>query len=488
MDSFDAVVIGSGYGGSVVAARLGEAGLRVRMLERGLRHAPGGFQQSDDLKVVSQVVDVVVTSGNIAYRTGKIVGGASVPMDGAHFRIPTKSFAATDENGRRYWPEVFSRAVLDPYYAKVEAMLHIRQLGWHEISKAGGMFGKVLKMAGASAERARLNYRDCLHCGFCAQGCIYQKKVTMLHSYIPLAEAHGVEIVPEANVHHLEPTTGGAGGTGGYRVSYTERGESRQVDATRVIVAGGGIHSAALLLRSRPYLTALGAHVGEHFNNNGEHPFIGILPPDFAGIAGYDCFKGMDNAGLMSFHWYDSDGITLHPGGGIEPSAFAANLASATNPALPAQTWGLPYKRFVASAYPHRVIAFSALGLAPGHTAITINADGNADAAPRDRVAYDAYLDRLEAIVQGIADKSGVTIVPTVSREYAGTTSTHLLSACRMADTAADGVIDADCQTFGHENLYVCDASALPYAIAVNPALTIAALAERTAERIIERG
>jgi cholesterol oxidase len=70
----------------------------------------------------------------------------------------------------------------------------------------------------------------------------------------------------------------------------------------------------------------------------------------------------------------------------------------------------------------------------------------------------------------------------------AGMTSAHLLASCRMAESVDDGVVDADCQVFGYENLYVCDASAIPYALAVNPALSIAAIAERVADRIIERG
>jgi choline dehydrogenase-like flavoprotein len=81
-----------------------------------------------------------------------------------------------------------------------------------------------------------------------------------------------------------------------------------------------------------------------------------------------------------------------------------------------------------------------------------------------------------------------VTLVPTVSRELAGMTSAHLLSSCRMAERAEDGVVDADCQVFGHENMYVCDASAVPFALGVNPALNISALAEKTAEEIVRRG
>ena len=106
----DVVIIGSGYGGSITAARLAEAGMSVVVLERGPRMTAAQLRQSDDLKYLQSVIELVVTSTNIGFRTGAMVGGASVPMDGAHFRIPARSYEATDAAGRRYWPAVYDKA------------------------------------------------------------------------------------------------------------------------------------------------------------------------------------------------------------------------------------------------------------------------------------------------------------------------------------------------------------------------------------------
>lgn len=481
MEKRDVVIVGSGYGGSIPAARLAQAGMRVTVLERGERLTTGDLRQSDDLRYIRRIVDMVISSENILYRSGKLVGGASIPMDGACFRMPQKSFDVTDATGRPYWPEGHSRAALDPYYERVEAMLRVRQFAWTEIPRTGGLFAKMLSQAGASCERARLNYGNCLHCGFCAQGCVFDNKVTLLHSYIPLAESLGAEFLPGATVGSLEPSGSG------YIVRYVKDGAAQEIYGTHVIVGGGGIHTPGVLLRSTKALPNLSRHVGKHFNVNGDYPYVGILPPEFDDLSRYACFKGMENPGMMSFHWFESDGITFHPGGGLEPSLFAASLEASNTPPLPQRSWGMDFKRFVESVYPHRIIAFTALGLVDGHAAV-IERSGGTNVVSQSRGALDAYLDRVERIVADIARRSGVTIVPALPRKLVGMGATHLLSSCRMADSAENGVVDPNGQVFGYENLWICDASALPYALGVNPALTISAMAERTADAIIAKG
>lgn len=477
----DAVIIGSGYGGTIPATRLAEAGMRrVVVLERGRRMSTSDLRQSDALEYQTAVVDLVVSSQNIAFRTGKLVGGASIAMDGAMFRVPRRSFDRRDAMGRRNWPDRYTPEAMAPYYARVEAMFRVRHFPWREIPKAGGMFAKMLSRAGASCDRARMNYGDCLQCGFCAQGCIYNKKNTLLHTYIPLAERAGAVFRAGCEVKTLERT--GAQWT----VNFLEGGEMKSIVADIVFVAGGGLHTPATLLRSRAAgLTGLSAHVGEHFNHNGELQFFGVLPAGFDDLDRYKCYAGMDNAGLMTWNWFESDDFTLHPGGGIEPTVFAAAVQSSDDPRLPRKAWGMEFKRWVESVYPHRVFGFSSLGLSDSHHAITLKADGSPDIVARPRESYDRYLDRLEARVQEVARATGVAIIPGYPRRYSGMTSAHLLAGCRMSERAEDGVVDPFGQVWGQPNLYVCDASALPYALGVNPALTISAVAERVVDGII---
>ena len=60
----------------------------------------------------------------------------------------------------------------------------------------------------------------------------------------------------------------------------------------------------------------------------------------------------------------------------------------------------------------------------------------------------------------------------------------HHCGTTRMAETAATGVVNADCEVFGVQGLYVCGSSVFPTAGYANPTLTIVALAIRLADRL----
>src|ERR1700677_4349351 len=131
-DRFDAVVVGSGFGGSINALRLAQAGQSVAVLERGKRYSPATFprdvrdvdslfwryphhQQSQglyDLRFFSGL-GAVVASG---------VGGGSLIYANIHIRPDATVF----DNPR--WPRAINRHSLDPYYHRVSEDLQISPL------------------------------------------------------------------------------------------------------------------------------------------------------------------------------------------------------------------------------------------------------------------------------------------------------------------------------------------------------------------------
>jgi len=60
----------------------------------------------------------------------------------------------------------------------------------------------------------------------------------------------------------------------------------------------------------------------------------------------------------------------------------------------------------------------------------------------------------------------------------------HLLGGCRMGGNPDDSVVNSDCRTHDVKNLFICDGSVFPSSTAVNPSLTIQAIAARAADRI----
>src|SRR4051812_29907533 len=123
-EHFDAVVIGSGFGGAVSAFRLSEAGLSVLVLERGVPYPPGSFPRTPRgmkenfwapasgllglFEVWSfQHVTAIVSSG---------LGGGSLINANVLLRKPPDTFDG--------WP--LDRGALDPHYANVESVLDPR--------------------------------------------------------------------------------------------------------------------------------------------------------------------------------------------------------------------------------------------------------------------------------------------------------------------------------------------------------------------------
>ena len=130
----DVVVVGSGFGGSVMAYRLASAGLGVCLLERGQAYPPGSFPRSpkgmlENVWVPSRGryglfdlwsfrhMDALVSSG---------LGGGSLIYANVLLRKDERWFVKEDlpHGGHEYWP--VSRADLDPHYDRVEAMLQPR--------------------------------------------------------------------------------------------------------------------------------------------------------------------------------------------------------------------------------------------------------------------------------------------------------------------------------------------------------------------------
>jgi cholesterol oxidase len=131
---FDAVIIGSGFGGSVMAYRLAEAGLRVCLLERGKAYPPNSFPRKphdlgrnfwDPSSGLYGLFDIWSFK-----RSGALVssglGGGSLIYANIHLRKDPNWFKEDrPDGGYEPWPITYEQ--LEPHYERVEKMMNVQK-------------------------------------------------------------------------------------------------------------------------------------------------------------------------------------------------------------------------------------------------------------------------------------------------------------------------------------------------------------------------
>src|ERR671930_564221 len=220
----DVCIVGSGFGGSISAFRLAElyraAGQSpsVMVLERGPRHQHTDFRQSMDIELLSRIYGLVQGDG-AQIVVGNGVGGGSNLYLAASLRSPSETFERRDHRpddgpDRRMWPREISRRTLNPYYARAEAALRVRQPSWKEVSKSGGLWAATLNAAGHTCDRVPLaiDFGRCVDAKWCHTGCIFGAKNTLNTNYLASAERMGVRVRTNRQVESIDRAS-----TAGYR-------------------------------------------------------------------------------------------------------------------------------------------------------------------------------------------------------------------------------------------------------------------------------
>ncbi|MGC3994187.1 MAG: GMC family oxidoreductase [Propionicimonas sp.] len=309
----DAVVVGSGFGASVAAYRLAEAGRSVVVLERGRAYPPGSFARNpyemskafwepkDELFGLFDVrsfrkIESIVSAG---------LGGGSLIYANVLLRKDERWFVHDSPlpgGGYEHWP--IGRRDLDPHYDAVEQMLAPVPNPYPDLPKSKALrdaatslglevFSPPLAVAfaprpGAEPQPKQVieppaygNYHGstrltCRLCGECDIGCNEGSKNTLDHTYLSAAKHHGADIRTLCDVYGITPLAGG-----GYEVRYTRYSEGPGDDGKRgrtecritcahLLLGAGTFGTTSLLLRNRVGLPALGRAVGSRFSGNGD--------------------------------------------------------------------------------------------------------------------------------------------------------------------------------------------------------------------------
>lgn len=517
---FDVVVIGSGYGASVTAARLAKRmrpGTRLAIIERGQEWVPGTFPdrvndmvnasrnrlfvKTDEVRNahglfnIRQFKEINVLSG-----TG--LGGSSLINASVAIRPDVEVFQ------QPAWPALLrDRMFLDPYYDLAEWELgtarepidisdkmRSQRLATERLRDCGAHFEAaaltLTRTPGGSLpvlNRQGMRQRGCIDCGDCLNGCNVGAKNTLATNYLPMARAAGAEIYTQTEIHHIEKCQGYYNlAANFYPTNDPKSAVPVQISARIVVLAAGSLGSTEILMRSAGSLPV--SHtIGSRWTGNGDA--LGFIQ------------RTQCRTGIQGFGAYANGSIPVGP-------TIQTNV---TYPSRPELQYRVLIQEGAATRAYVNVMSLLMRDLDLSNTQVLL---GMGHDGAEGRISLDNDHARLDW--PGLTDSPYRQLIRSEFRRLAEAhggdykflkifgdkmISVHPLGGCGMGESAYTGVVNHKGQVFDaaragdldpatgaprvHPGLYVCDGAVMPTSIACNPLLTISAIAERNSELMI---
>jgi choline dehydrogenase-like flavoprotein len=498
---YDAVVIGSGFGGSLAAQALLDRGQRVVLLERGGWVGRGPHNWGEEGAFVltphySSESACEVRAG-LRWRPQPLctcVGGPSVFYGGASFRYRQEDFSPPAEivgDSAAAWP--FDYAELEPYYRRAEELLGVAGAAGVDPTEPGrsepfprspiALAAVSRRIAEAASGLGMRPFRipmaidgeRCRACTTCdAYACAVSAKNDLATRLLPVLMERGLELRAETVAVRLVARQG--------RVTHVEAfdratGRVESIAAEAFVLAGGALASPHLVLASglaarSPAAAAIGRYLMRHCNAM----VYGYFPqrPNPAG-------EHHKQIAIHDYYFGDAAAPGLGKLGGIQQ-------VMAPPPGL------------LRGMLP-RPLAWPAAAMAEHLTGLLVIAEDQPRATNRveiDRGVTDRFgLPRLRihhrysrrdlAARRALARRAREVLKMAGARfclTWNVTTFSHALGTLRMGLDPSTSPLDGGGAFRGLDNLWISDASALPTSAGVNPSLTIAANALRIAEGI----
>ncbi len=500
----DAVIIGTGAGGAPILARLAQAGLKVVALEAGKSFDYTKFPTDERAQSKLFWNDERLSAGENAVAFGGNNSGCGVGGSTLHFTAYTPrpqedDFRIFSEFGvGRDWCLSFED--LEPYFDELEWFLGVSgnsNYPWGKPRKKNYPLPPLpLNAAARLMRRAcgelniktspapnaavsqdyfqeKIGWRPAYNNrGFCQAGCSTGAKDSMNVTFLPFAVHCGAEIRSECFVTEFEFDSRGKIKA----VVYSNNGEIKKQLCKNVFLCAGGIESARLLLIND--LANSSGQVGKNFMAHTGVQMWGVFDGAIyphrgipGGLISEDTHRPK-NADFASGYLLQSLGVM--------PVTYISQLARGE------KLWGEDLGAWMTD-YNHTA-GINILGecLPHKHNFMELSDEKDARGLPKPRV-YFSHGDNekkmtahAEKLMREIWTEAGARKMWTFQR------NAHIIGTCRMGNDPADSVVDENCRSFDVPNLYICDNSVFPSSLAVNSALTIMALALRTADKFLQ--
>lgn len=485
----DVVVIGSGAGGAVATYELAAAGHAVILLEEGeffgrTDFSGTAFQQQ---RLLYRYGGQTIALGNafIPIPIGRAVGGTTVINSGTCYRMPERVYKEWHE---RHGLFAYTPDSLAEHYERVEQALGVTQAASHLLGAGAQAMARGCDALGYKHAPLRRNAPDCDGQGVCCFGCPTDAKRSTNVSFVPMALQAGASLVTGARAQRLLIEGGRVVGVTAAALPHGS-GRSFTVRARAVIVACGALMTPVFLLGDTTARRALrrSRMLGENLTI---HPAAHVVAMHREPVRAFSSIP--QGYAIEEFH---REGLLME-GVFLPLDLMAANLSLV----------GPEYMRVMA-AYDH-LSSFGFVVEDTGHGSVRPGPGG------RPLIRYDVHDNDLARLRRGIDIISRVYQAAGIKTLYTGVrgheiisspedlsrlrrarlaardfdlTAYHPLGTARMGADRAHSVVGQDLQAHDLPGLYVCDGSVLPTSPAVNPQLTIMAVARRAARGLADK-
>ncbi|MBW2730966.1 MAG: GMC family oxidoreductase [Deltaproteobacteria bacterium] len=497
---FDVAVIGSGYGGAVMAARLAPHG-RVVLVERGKRWRPGSFPTSP-LGLARAYLTPKNPLGLWEMRLGAGVGNALVSAYGGASMMNYGITSQPEDRIFEAWPVKANE--MAPFFQK--ALDVLQPEGHPRAAELGDQqFLDRVEPGRRIDLRNTIDWEGCTDCGDCPLGCNEGAKRSLDFTYLSMAEAAGVETILGQQVVDLRPSANGAGWALVLRRSDGEALE--RLEATKVVIAGGTFGTLDLLHDLEDTLPTTRSF-GQRLTMNGDG--LAFLYNTRHRLSGHD---GAPITTSVRLPFEDDEGKTRSltvMSGRIPRSvmrvagavlALGAELIPSDRPTSRARRESGVLDRCWRRA--KDLMAVRDGGALSQTYMYKLDGEDQArgtirfDARGRSAIHWPDYADdplmrfasaRLREWASRVEGRIVRDLGSWPGMRHFGV---HALGGCRMGASPDEGVVDSRLRLYRpdgglYEGLRVVDSSVIPTALGVPSSLTVAALAERAAKDLLQ--